>query len=728
MEFKIRLADVNIAVNSMHDEVFRLCRDYLTDGTTDFYVSPAPADIALERVKNLHEAEVEGILPVNYPDSYLETLAVYRKIAVEMLGHDTFLLHGAVIAVNDKAWLFTAPSGTGKTTHIRLWLDHIEGSYVVNGDKPLIRIGEEVTAYGTPWAGKEGIGTAYVSRILINIIVGQQQEKLWLLVSVMVGMLLLSLVLSSVNSYINARISIYVNNDIQSGIFDRIMDARWKELSSYASGDLLNRFNGDVGTIASNAINWIPNLVINIYTFIATLIVLWRLDYIMALIAFMSAPVLLALSRFIMRRMKEYRKRVLDLNSRMMSFEVETFFNFDMIKSFGIFGYYSKKLREWQQRYKEYNLDYNRFQIKSNILLTLLTSVVSMSAFAYCLYRLWTGQIMYGDMTFFLQQRSALSSRFNSLVGTIPGMLNSSVSAHRIRELMDLPCEEHDAEKAELLEKQIGSGITVNMHGVTFGYDENKNVYHESDFRVSSGEIVAVMAESGGGKTTLIRLLLGMLDPQEGNVTLKSGSGEEFPMNSDLRRFFAYVPQGNTLFSGTVADNMRIVNENASDEAIIAALKNACAWEFVSQMPDGINSTLGERGRGLSEGQAQRIAIARALLRNSPILLLDEATSALDRDTEERVLHNIMESHPDRLMILSTHRPAALRLCDRIYKIGDGKISEITLEEAQTVNVQISEKPAVKNRDLSPSQISMPMAPPEKDTIKNNTNEGWWNT
>ena len=157
MEFKIRLADVNIAVNSIHDEVYRLCRDYLTDGSTDFYVSPAPADIELERVKNLHEAEVEGIPPVNYPDSYLETLAVYRKIVTQMLGYDTFLLHGAVIAVNDKAWLFTAPSGTGKTTHIRLWLDNIKGSYVVNGDKPLIHVGEDVTVYGTPWAGKEGM-------------------------------------------------------------------------------------------------------------------------------------------------------------------------------------------------------------------------------------------------------------------------------------------------------------------------------------------------------------------------------------------------------------------------------------------------------------------------------------------------------------------------------------------------------------------------------------------
>ncbi|WP_297958106.1 hypothetical protein [uncultured Ruminococcus sp.] len=156
MEFKIRLADVNIAINSIYDEVFRLCRDYLTDGAPELCISPAPADIELERVKSIREAETEGIIPVDYPDSYLETLAVYRQIATQMLERDTFLLHGAVVAVKDKAWLFTAPSGTGKTTHIKLWLDNIEGSYVVNGDKPLIHIGEDVTVYGTPWAGKEG--------------------------------------------------------------------------------------------------------------------------------------------------------------------------------------------------------------------------------------------------------------------------------------------------------------------------------------------------------------------------------------------------------------------------------------------------------------------------------------------------------------------------------------------------------------------------------------------
>ena len=572
------------------------------------------------------------------------------------------------------------------------------------------------------------IGTAYIGRIMINIIVEKQQDKLWILIAAMIGSLILSLVLSSVNSYISARISIYVNNDIQADIFERIMDARWKELSSYPSGDLLNRFNGDVGTIASNAIGWIPNLLVNIYSFIVTFIVLWRMDIGMAIIAFISAPFLLGLSRFILRRMKEYRKRVLELNSKMMSFEVETFYNFEMIKSFGIFGYYSRKLKGWQQKYKKFNLDYNKFQIKSNILLTLVSTIVSSTAFAYCLYRLWTGQILYGDMTFFLQQRSALSSRFNSLVGTIPGMINSAVSAHRVRELMDLPREEHDPDRVTYMEERTGKGIKVHVNDVTFGYDERANVYEHSDLHVSSGEIVAIMAESGGGKTTLIRLLLGMLEPNSGKVTLQSGSGEEFPVNSDLRKFFSYVPQGNTMFSGTIAENMRMVNEEATDEDVIEALKTACAWDFIEKLPEGINSTLGERGRGLSEGQAQRISIARALLRGAPILLLDEATSALDRETEEQVLHNIMSSHPDRLIILSTHRPAALRLCNRIYKISGGKISETTIEEALALHSILEEKKASNVQGVSYDKLIRPMGPKENEPAEGNNEEGWWNS
>lgn len=529
------------------------------------------------------------------------------------------------------------------------------------------------------------LGSAYVSRILINIIVDRQTERLWLLIGIMIGSLILSLVLSSVNSRIFTKISIYVNNDIQAEIFNRIIDSRWKEISSYQSGDLLNRFNNDVGTIVSNAINWIPNLIVDLYMFVISFIVLFRMDSIMAWIAFISAPFLLAMSRTIMRKQKQYRKRVLELNSGMMSFEAETFFNFEMIKSFGIVGYYSKKLKEWQKRYKQFNLDYNKFSIKTNILMTLVGTFVGFIAFGYCLYRLWTGQILYGDMTFFLQQRSSLSGRFSSLVGTIPGMLNSAVSAHRVRELTELPREKHDPEAFERIKLTSQDGLSLRLDHVTFGYHDDKNVYNDMDFYAKPGEIVALLGASGGGKSTLMRVMLGMLEPESGTVTVEDKNGNKIPINSDLRYFFAYVPQGNTILSGTIAENMRMVREDVSDEEIISALKTACAWEFVSKIPNGINGILGEHGRGISEGQAQRLSIARALIRNAPIMLLDEATSALDTETEKQVLNNIIRSYPNKLIIVSTHRLGVLSLCDRICRIIDGKIKELDNKEAEQI-------------------------------------------
>ena len=579
------------------------------------------------------------------------------------------------------------------------------------------------------------LGAAWVSKMLINIIVGKEVDKIWILVGTMVGMTVVSLIISSVNSRIFTRISIYVNNDIQAEIFDRIIDARWKELGAYPSGDLLNRFNSDVGTIAGNAINWIPNLIINIYTFAITFLALFRTDPTMAWIAFLSAPILLLMSRYIMRKMRHYRKRVLELNSQMMGFEVETFYNFDMIKSFGIFGYYSGRLRDWQKRFKEFNLDYNKFEIKSKILLTLSSTLVSLAAFGYCLYRLWTGQILYGDMTFFLQQRSSLSNRFNSLVGTVPGMLNSAVSAHRVRELVELPCETHDPKSYEELKQYEDEGFAVKLKNVTFGYrsEEGKRIYRNADFEANPGEIVAVIAGSGGGKTTLMKLLLGMLDVESGSVVLSAADGKEVPINADLRKFFSYVPQGNTVLSGTIAENMRMVREDVSDEEIIEALKTACAYEFVSALEGGINGKLGERGRGVSEGQAQRISIARAILRNSPILLLDEATSALDVETEERVLKNIIQSHPNKVIVVSTHRPSALKLCNRIYRISDGGMEEVSVEEARELIWRYADLPAEGGRRQRkapprPAPAEMPLQPQKEEHIfPENTNEGWWN-
>ena len=529
------------------------------------------------------------------------------------------------------------------------------------------------------------LGASWISKDLINIIVEKQSEKLWILAIAAVSSTVFSLAVGSVLSRIGLKISIYVNNDIQSEIFNKIIDADWKELNRYPNGDLLNRFGSDTGTVASNAIGWIPNLIISVYSFTATFLLLYKTDSNMAWIAIGSAPFLLIMSRFIMRKMRAYKKRVLEMNSDMMAFEVDTFYNFDMIKSFGVAGTTEKRLKWWQGKYKEYNLDYNKFEIKANILVSLLSTAVSLGAFAYCLWRLWTGQILYGDMTFFLEQRGALSSKFNSLVGTVPGMVSSAISAHRIRELVDLPKEIHDPASFELLSKEKEKGLTVRMENVSFAYNADKTVYENGNFLACPGEIVAVLGPSGEGKTTMLRLLLGLIRPTEGKVTVTDAGGNEALMNTDLRKLFSYVPQGNSIMAGTIADNMRLVDENATDEQIIEALKTACAWEFIEPHPDGIYAKVGERGAGLSEGQAQRIAIARAILRDAPILLLDEATSALDTETEKRVLENILFHSPEKTCIVSTHRKSVLRHCKRVYFIQNKKANEYIMKPTDEI-------------------------------------------
>ncbi len=522
--------------------------------------------------------------------------------------------------------------------------------------------------------------SSVASKYMIDIITGYEFSKLWLLAVIMVGSMAISLVFSSLVSRYSAKLMIYVNNDIQGIIFDQIMDADWMELNGYQNGDLLNRFNSDVGTISSNAVSWIPNLIIAVYSFIASFCVIFYYDHTMAWIALISAPFLLVASRFLMRKNKEYRMRVLKMNSGMMSFEAETFYNMDTIKSFGIMNHYSKRLRGWQEKYKSYNLDYNLFSIKTNIFTSLLGTGVSFVAFGYCLFRLWTGSITYGTMTLFLSQRSTLSSQFSSLVGIIPGMLNSSVSAHRVRELIELPREKHISKESDEMAKAAAKGFEVRMANVGFSYVENKNVIRDSDFSAKPNEIVALVGPSGEGKTTMIRMILGLIHPQEGLVSLVDSDGREVEINADTRRYFSYVPQGNTILSGTIAENMRMVKEDATDEEIIAALETACAWEFVSELDDGINGKLGERGRGVSEGQAQRIAIARAILRDAPVLLLDEATSALDVQTEREVLRRIVQQRPNKTVIVTTHRPSVLDLCQRVYRVADSRLTELDEE------------------------------------------------
>lgn len=524
--------------------------------------------------------------------------------------------------------------------------------------------------------------SSIASKELINIVTGIQKNRALEMVVLMVSMALFSLLFSQLMSRITIKINIRIQNDIQADIFDKIIGVNWLDLTKYHSGDLLNRFGSDVGTVASSAIGWVPNLIINIFNFIATLCLIMYYDPTMMILAVINAPVMLLASKLLMKRMRDYNKKVKEMNSEMMAFQSETFSNVDSIKSFGLVDLFSRKLKGFQKKYKDVNLEYNLFSIKTNLILSLIGMVINFSYYGWAVYRLWSGAINYGEMTLFLQQSGRMSSAFSALVGIIPSTVTSTISAGRLMEIIKLPKEEENLEISDHLNQISESGFSIELEDVCFSYVENQKVLVSSSMEANPGEIVALVGPSGEGKTTLIRMFLGLIAPSEGKALLKDYQGNEYVLDASTRHLFAYVPQGNTIFSGTIADNMRMVKEDATDEEIVSALKSACAYEFVEKLDDGINSKIGARGKGLSEGQAQRIAIARAILRDAPILLLDEATSALDVVTERKVLNNIIVNHPNKTCIVTTHRPSVLNMCQKVYRVLDTHLTQLSEEES----------------------------------------------
>ena len=280
---------------------------------------------------------------------------------------------------------------------------------------------------------------------------------------------------------------------------------------------------------------------------------------------------------------------------------------------------------------------------------------------------------------------SSLRGSFSSVLNLLPTAMRAGISAGRIMEIIQLPREslEDEQEAKKLLAKAKDVGITVEMKDVSFRYGDNPYVYQNANMIASPGEIIGLIGPSGQGKTTTLRILLGLYHPKAGAVTVSNPGYETIPISSGTRCLFSYIPQGNTLFSGTIADNMKMLRPDASDEEIIEVLKTACAWEFVTQLEKGIHTEVSEGGNRFSEGQKQRLSIARALMAKAPVLLLDEATSALDMVSERKVLKNILRRDPLQTIIVTAHRPSVLSICDRVYKIQEGRIDEVNEEEIE---------------------------------------------
>lgn len=524
-----------------------------------------------------------------------------------------------------------------------------------------------------------GLASSVAGKFLVDVVVGHQTDKLWLAAVVMTATALAGLLLSSFSKRLSAKVGVNITNVVRKDVYDHVMNAGWESLNDFSNGDILNRINTDIGTVSGNAITWLPTVVISIYTFFATFAVIWHYSPVMSLIALSSAPVVLLMSRYLVRKQREYRKKVMETTSEVYTFETESLYNIDTIKSFGATDIFGLRLDGLQQHYRNIVLAWNMFQIRTDIFMTVLSLVIEYIAYGYALFLLWGSRITYGTMVLFLQQRSNLSGAFNKVVGIIPSFISSSVSAHRIRELMDMPQEPH---REDAIPEAFRDGhITIRMEDLTFAYETGDPVIRRSDFAAKPGQITALVGPSGEGKTTMLRLLLGMVHPQEGSAVFRASDGQTLDVCADSRSLISYVPQGNSLLSGTIAENMRLAKADAADEEIVAALELTCAWDFIKKLPEGIHSAVRERGRGLSEGQAQRVAIARALLRDAPVVLLDEATSALDVDTERKVLRNILQKRPDRTIVITTHRPTVLSMCDKVYRVVDTRITALNEED-----------------------------------------------
>lgn len=523
-----------------------------------------------------------------------------------------------------------------------------------------------------------------ISKDLVDIVTGHETGRLVTTFCMMIGINIGTTLINQISNYVSSKISMKVDADIKSDVFSKILVTDWESLSSYHTGDLLTRWGSDVGVISSGVLNFVPNLIIYIFRFISAFAMVIYYDASFAIFAFISTPISLLLSRSLTRRMTNNNQKSAAMGAKMTGFNQEAFSNIQTIKAFDLVGLYINRLKEIQQEYISMKLDFKRMSIGTSLLLNTIGLLVSYASYGWGIYRVWSGAISYGTMTMFLSLSGTLTGTLNGLTSLIPTIISLTTSAGRLMDIVEMPREDYsnDDAVAAFWEKNKGEGISLHINEIDYAYKTGTVVFEGASMEVHPHEIIALVGPSGEGKTTMLRLILSLMQTQDGRAYLCGREKEDgVPLTPSTRKLFSYVPQGNTMFSGTIADNMRNVKPQATDEEIITALKAACAWEFVEKLPDGINSAIKERGGGFSEGQAQRLSIARALLRDAPILLLDEATSALDVATERKVLRNIMKDENPRTCVVTTHRPTVLSACNRVYAIRDKKCVVLSDEE-----------------------------------------------
>lgn len=455
---------------------------------------------------------------------------------------------------------------------------------------------------------------------------------------------------------------------IRSKLFDRILSARYLGLSAYHSGDLLTRLTTDADTVANCISSTLPSLAMILIRLTAAFVLLYSFSPFLALAALLLAPAGLVITLLSGRKMKVLSLEVRESEAAYRSFLQEHTAHMDVVKTFCMEEESRQKMAEMRNRNLTAILKRNRLGIITSTLVRIFFSLGYLLSFGYCLWGLHSGNLSYGTMTLFLSLFAQIQQPLLNLSYLIPQVISMIASTSRIIELEQLPQDETTGATAQPDE------VALTFSNVSFAYDHT-HVLQNLSFTAKPHQRIGIMGPSGAGKTTLVRLALALMPPSSGQITLTYDNTAE-PLSAASRRLIAYVPQGNTLLSGTIRENLLWGNKNAEEEDLYQVLSDADA-AFVYELPQGLDTPIGEKAFGLSEGQAQRIAIARALLRRAPILILDEATSALDETSEKHILSSL--SAPERsyapVCLIITHRQSMLPYFDQLLDIQpDGTI------------------------------------------------------
>lgn len=463
---------------------------------------------------------------------------------------------------------------------------------------------------------------------------------------------------SLLNAYTNGKLTM----SLREYLFTVICKKKYEDISPYHSGDILNRITSDVDTVVSSSVTIIPNSVSIFTKIIAGLGAMVFMNPILALIILLLGITVPAIGRFISKKYKYMHKECQRTEGRTRSFMQECFENIVVIKTFASEDPFIKRL----QRYMDDNF---KLKIKrTGISIAATISLYTFFTIGYYAVLLWgagglsKGTLTYGTLMAFLQLISQLRSPLQNVSGILPQYYSAIASAERLTELEGLR-DETSLLKSEDAYKLKADFKSIEAKNLCFGYGA-KNILENCSFTAEKGDIIAITGESGSGKSTLFKLILGLYSPASGSLTVNG----KIPTDASVRPLFAYVPQGNMVLSGSIRDNISLCNPDVDEESIINAAKAAEIYDYIAALPDGLDTMLSERGAGLSEGQIQRISIARALITEAPVLLLDEATSALDETTETKVLENIRRM-TGKTVLFITHRNTSLKACDRIMHI-----------------------------------------------------------